>query len=162
MSFCIDDSEYTPINIAVRRENFDIENDLKFAVSEDSDHFHQEAVGSQRSVANTVPALMNLESLSCTGKPQVRWHESIMESFSSTGEPVQVDESVAGVERNLSRTQVDRYHNSEDKPCLREHLETKADTAIQGEKEGRSRLSDAEAHLESRDWEKRKSEFVFF
>ena len=33
---CIDvSSEYTPTNIAVRREIFDIENDLKFAVSED-------------------------------------------------------------------------------------------------------------------------------
>ena len=94
-------SEYTPLNIAVRRENFDIVNGLKFAVSEDSDHLPQEAVGSQRSVASTVPALMNVASLSCTGKPHVRGHESIMESFSSTGKPVQFDESVASVERNL-------------------------------------------------------------
>ena len=51
---CIDvSSEYTPINIAVRRDNFDIESDLKFAVSDDSDHLLQRAVGTQRSVAST-------------------------------------------------------------------------------------------------------------
>ena len=43
---CIDvSSEKTPINIAVRRDSFDIESDLNFAVSEDSDHLPQRAVG---------------------------------------------------------------------------------------------------------------------
>ena len=74
----------------------------KFAVSEDSDHFLQEAVSSQRPVASTVPALMNLESLSCIRKP-MRGYESIIESFSSKGKPMQFDESVASVERNLSK-----------------------------------------------------------
>ena len=45
-------SEYTPINTAVRRENFDIERDLKFSLFEDFDHLLQRAVGGQRSVAS--------------------------------------------------------------------------------------------------------------
>ena len=70
---CIDvSSEYTPINIAVRRENFDIEDDFKFAVPEDSDLFTQPAVGSQRSVASTVPALMYVDSLCSTVKTSAR------------------------------------------------------------------------------------------
>ena len=106
---CIDvRSKYAPINIAVRREIFDIEDDLKFAVAEDPDHFPQQAVGSQRSVASTVPALMNLDSWSSTGKPE------------------QCDESVASVNRNMSRTQVDRDQNSAERPCLRKYLESES------------------------------------
>ena len=40
-------NDVTPINIAVRRENFDTQNDPKFAVSQDTDNFPHEAVGSQ-------------------------------------------------------------------------------------------------------------------
>ena len=76
-------------------------------MSEDSDHVPQRAACSQRSVASTVPAWMNLSSLSCTGT-LVREYESITESFSSTGKPVQSDESVASVERNSSREHVDQ------------------------------------------------------
>ena len=79
----------------------------KFEVSEDSDHFPQHAVGSQRSVASTVPALINLDSLSSTGKQ------------------AQCDGSVANVNRNLSRTQVDRDQNSGDRPSLRKYIEVK-------------------------------------
>ena len=50
---CIDvSSELSPINIAVRRENFDIECGLKFSVSDDFDHLLRRAVGGQRSVAS--------------------------------------------------------------------------------------------------------------
>ena len=118
---CIDvRGEYTPTNIAVRRGNFDTEDDFKLEVPEDSDLFTQPVVGSQRSVASTVPALMNLDSLSSTGKP-VRGYGSIIESlsssrkpmpcdrsFASTGRPVRSYESVARVARSVSRTQFDR------------------------------------------------------
>ena len=148
---CIDViSEYAPLNIAARRENFDIEDDLTFAVSEDLEHVPQQAVGSRCPVASTVSALMNLDSLS-TGKP-VRGYESIIVSFSSTGKPVGSDESVASVERNVSGTQVERVPSSANRPGVREYLERKAEVAIQAEVEARRKLSDAEAHLESRAW----------
>ena len=81
-------------------KNFNIESDFMFAVPEDSDNFPQ-AVGSQRSV-------MNLESLSCTWKP------------------VPCDESVESVERNSSKTQVDRDQNSAQRQSLHEYGENKA------------------------------------
>ena len=62
---CIDvSSEYTPINIAVHRENFNNEDVGNFTVREDSDIVTPRAVSSQRSAASTVPALMNLDSMS--------------------------------------------------------------------------------------------------
>ena len=61
-------SEYTPINIAVHPENFNFDDDGKFAVPEDSDIFTPWAVSSQHSAASTVPALMNLDSMSCRQK----------------------------------------------------------------------------------------------
>ena len=111
---CIDvSSEYRPINFAVRRENFDIKDDWKFAVSEDSEHVPQQAVGSRCSVASTVAALMNVDSVSSTGKPS-HGYKSIMGScsstvkpvqcdgsFTSTGKPVRSGDSVESVERNM-------------------------------------------------------------
>ena len=45
-------SEHTPINFPTGRDSFNLENDLKFAVSEDSDHLpqrvHDPAMGVQR------------------------------------------------------------------------------------------------------------------
>ena len=38
----------------------------------------------------------------------------------------------------------------------------KAEIAIKGENEARRRLSDAEAHFQSRDWERRKSGFPLY
>ena len=54
---CIEvSSVHTPINFPTRRDSFNLENNLKIAVSEDSDHFPQ------RSTAGTVPALLNTGS----------------------------------------------------------------------------------------------------
>ena len=89
---CIDvSSEYTPINIAVRRENVNIEDDFFFAVPEDSDVLHRQTVGSQRCAASAMPALRNLDSLSSTEK-SVRGYETIVQSFSSIGKPMQATE----------------------------------------------------------------------
>ena len=165
-------SEYTPINIAVRRENFDIESDEKFAIPGDSGTFTPQAVRSQRSAESTVPAFMNLDSVSCKKKTNawVRVDQRVIpstvktvpcdRSFTSTGRPVRSDESVASVERSVFRTQVDQDQSSVERSNLREFLERNAEVAIHGENEARRRLSDAEAHLESRQWERRKSERV--
>ena len=101
---CIDvSSEHTSINFPKGRDNFNLENDLKITVSEDSDHPLQRstATSSRHSVAGTVPALLNLGSWSSTGK-LVRKFESIAGSFSSTGQLVQGIESVASVEQHSS------------------------------------------------------------
>ena len=45
-------------------------------------------------------------------------------------------------------------------PNIREYLEKKAEIAIQGDSAARRRLSDAEAHLQSREWEQIESEFA--
>ena len=60
----------------------------QFAVSEDSENVPQQAVGSRCSVASTVPALMNVDSVSSIGKP-VRGYKSIIETFSSTDSQAQ-------------------------------------------------------------------------
>ena len=89
--------------------SINIEKDFKNPqYPKDSDHFFQDAVGSQRAFASTVPALMNLESMSCIRKP-VRGYESIIESSSSTGKPMQFDESVASVERNWWKQNGNRH-----------------------------------------------------
>ena len=80
----------------------------------------------------------------------------------STGKPVQRDEFVARVERSVFRTQIDRDQNSAERSNLCEILERKAEIANQAAKEARKRLSDAEAHLDSRDWERRKSELALY
>ena len=94
-----------------------------------------------------MPALRNLDTLSSTEK-SVRGYKTIVQSFSkhwetdtgdtraftSTGKPVRSDESVASVERHVSRTRVDRDHNSANRFGLREYLERKAEIAIEGEK----------------------------
>ena len=83
----------------------------KTAVPEDSDVLHRQTFGSQRCAASKVPALRNLDSLSST-KKSVRGYETIVQSFSNfgkpmqgnraftrTGKPVRSDESVESVER---------------------------------------------------------------
>ena len=70
----------------------------------------------------------------------MRGYESI-ESLSSTKKPMQFDESVASVERNWWK---------------------ESEIAMEGAKEARRRLSYAEAHLESREWEQGKFELAFF
>ena len=116
------------------------------AVPEDFDVLHRQTVGSQRCAASTMLALRNLDSSSSTEK-SVRGYETIVQSFSSIGKtmqgnraftstskPVRGDESVASLETNVSRTQVDRDHDSGNRFGLREHLERKAEIAIQGGK----------------------------
>ena len=117
----------------------------KIAVSEDMEHVPQPAVGSRCLVASTVSALM------------------ILVSMSSIGKPVRSNESVVSVERNMSGAQVDRIPTSANRPGVRKYFERIAEIAIQGESEGRRRLSDADAHLESREWEEReKPEFALY
>ena len=125
---CIDaSSEYTPINFAVHRENFNIEDDGKFAVPEDSDIFTPWAVRSRRKPLHGYESI--IASLSSSGKtvPCDR-------SFTSSGKPVQRDESVVGVERRGVRTQIDRDQSSVERSNLREILAGKAEIAIEGEK----------------------------
>ena len=145
---CIDvSSEYTPSNIAVRRENVNIEDDfLKIRRYPRIRTFCIERQLAANDVLQvSMPALRNLDLMSSTEK-SVRGYETIVQSFSSigkpmqgnraftsTGKPLRSDESVASVERNVSRTQVDRDHNSANRFGLREYLERKAEIAIQGE-----------------------------
>ena len=106
---CIDvSSEHTSINFPKGRDNFNLENDLKITVSEDSDHLPQwtTARSSRHSVAGTVPALLNLGSWSST-KKLVRKFVSIADSVSSTGKLMQGNESVASVEWHSSRRKED-------------------------------------------------------
>ena len=86
-------SEYTPINIAARRENFSIEDDGRFTVCEELDIFTPRTVSSQRSAASTVAALVNLGSVSCRRKPS-HGYESTVESFSSFAKLVPCDRSL--------------------------------------------------------------------
>ena len=58
----------------------------------------------------------------------MRGYESIIESFSNTGKPVQSDESAASVERNSSREHVDqilRCTQSSERLSIHEYLEKK-------------------------------------
>ena len=138
------------------------------------DIFTPQAVSSQRSAESTVPALMKLDSMSCRRKtsgrvrvdhrviPSTGQRVPCVRSFTSTGRSVRSDESVASVERSVFRTQVDQDQSSVERSNLREILERKAEIANQAAKEARRRLSDAEAHLDSRDWERRKSELVLY
>ena len=86
----------------------------------------------------------------------MRGYESIMESFSNTGKPVQSDESAASVERNSPKEHVDQNlrcnPSSAESQSIHEYLERKAEMAIQGESAAQKRLLDAEAFLEIRRW----------
>ena len=83
---CIDvSSDCSPINIAVHRENFNIEDDGKFEVTEHPNLFTPRALSSQRSAASTVPAFMNLDSVFCRRKPLQGYESMIKIIFEAAG-----------------------------------------------------------------------------
>ena len=152
---CIDvSSEYTPINIAVRRENFDIERDLKFSLFDDFDHLLPRAVGAQRSVARACVDEFGSTVLQRETSAGVRVDHRVLLKHKK---PLQSDESAASVERNSSREhvgQILRCTQSSERLSIHEYLEKKAEMAIQGESAAQRRLS------EVRRWEQEKSKFA--
>ena len=97
--------EHTAINFPSRDNVFNQEVDLTnpIANTEDFDHFLQQTEDScsHYSAATTVPALLNLGSLSSTGE-LVRDDEFVSSSFSSTEKLVRSNDQVANIEEELS------------------------------------------------------------
>ena len=79
-------------------------------------------------------------------------------------ETVACNEPISSVERMLSRGKRDRDLDSvkiqSDRHSLYVYLEQKADLAVQGEYSAQRRLSEAEADMDMREWEKRGSDLA--
>ena len=151
---CIDvSSVHTPINHPSRRNRFNIENDLTtmFAASENFDGFPQQAAASGS--PQQVPAGMVNPWLTA-------------DMWSSTRKLVRGSESISSVERTLSRGKRDRDLESvqtlSERTDHHAYLEQKTDLAVLGECAAQKILSDAEAHMDIRNWERRNSDIALF
>ena len=73
-------------------------------------------------------------------------------------------ETVASIEESVSREKRDRYLNVaqtlKDRQHLQNFLEQKAELAVRGDNAAQKRLSEAEADMEIRNWEKRNSDIA--
>ena len=92
-------------------------------------------------------------------------YDSVASSISSTRKLVADHETV--VEESVSREKRDR---DLDRVCMSErqgtklhvYLEQKAESAVRGEKSVQDRLSEAEAEMETRIWEKRNADIALY
>ena len=150
---CVDVcGEHTPIHFPFRDNIFNQEDDLTNLVAnpEDFDHSPQQTEDSRNhySAATIVPALLNLVS------------------FSSTGKLVRSNDPVANFEDEMSKKKRERDLDSVitmvDRQHLQEFLEWKGESAVRGEIAAQERLSQAEADMEIRRWEQKKSEVAFY
>ena len=135
-------TEHTPIHFPFSDNIFNQEDNETntLAVSEDLEHSPQLAVESriQFSAATTVPALLNLGSLSSTRKlVQENVSNSSSSSFSSVWKQMRGNNVVASAEEEMSRAKRGEDLNSvqtlSDRQSLHEFLERKAESAAQGE-----------------------------
>ena len=83
------------------------------------------------------------------------------DSFSGTGKRVRGNDSVASVEECVLRRKRDRDLDRgclSDRQNLHTYLERKAESAVRGESAAQKRPSEAEADMEVRNWEQKRSE----
>ena len=149
--FCIEvGSERTPSALPSKKNTFNLESDATIASSEDFDFLqHSRASSSQHSVASTVPTLLKFGSSSTRKLAADADHEPV----------VSVEESVSRGKRDRDSNVVQKLKDRED---LHKFLERNAEFAVRGEKSAQKRLSEAEAAMEIRNWEKRNSDIALY